>query len=46
MPIFELEADSVLEGFLNDGPKYKADPADIIIAHTPRKKQKAVAIAM
>ena len=32
MPVFDFEADSVVEGLLNDGPKYKADPAAIMIA--------------
>ena len=36
MPIFDFEADSVVEGLLNDGPKYKADLADIIIAHAAK----------
>ena len=33
MPVFDFEADSVVEGLLNDGPKYRADLADIMIAH-------------
>lgn len=33
MPVFDFEADGVVEGLLNDGPKYKADLADILIAH-------------
>ena len=33
MPVFDFEADSVVEGLLKDGPKYKADLADIMIAH-------------
>ena len=32
MPVFEFEADRVIEGLLNDGPKYSADLADILIA--------------
>lgn len=32
MPIFEFEADDVVERFLNDGREYKADLADILIA--------------
>lgn len=34
MPIFDFEKDGVVEGLLNDGPAYKADLADIIIAHS------------
>jgi predicted nucleic-acid-binding protein len=34
MPVFEFEGDRVVEGLLNDGPKYKADLADILIAHS------------
>lgn len=34
MPVFEFEADCVVEGLLNDGPKYKADLADILIARS------------
>lgn len=34
MPVFEFEADRVVESFLNDGLKHKADLADILIAHT------------
>lgn len=34
MPVFEFEADNVIEGLLNDGPEYKADLADILIAHS------------
>jgi len=34
MPVFDFEADGVIEGFLNDGPKYRADLADILIAHS------------
>ena len=33
MPVFDFEADRVVEGLLNDGPKHKADLADIMIAH-------------
>ncbi len=33
MPIFDFEADSAVEGLLSDGPKCKADLADILIAH-------------
>ncbi|NCC51555.1 MAG: PIN domain-containing protein [Spartobacteria bacterium] len=36
MPIFEFEADRVIEGLLNDGPKYKANLADILIAHSAK----------
>ena len=36
MPVFDFEADSVVEGLLNDGLKYKADPADIMIAHAAK----------
>ena len=36
MPIFDFEADSVVEGLLSDGPKYKADLADIMIAHAAK----------
>ena len=34
MPVFEFEADRVVEGLLNDGCKYKADLADILVAHS------------
>ena len=34
MPVFEFEADSCIEGLLSDGPKYKADLADILIARS------------
>jgi len=34
MPVFEFEADRVVEGLLNDGDKHKADLADILIAHS------------
>ena len=34
MPVFDFEADSVVEGLLNDGLKYRADLADILIAHS------------
>ncbi len=33
MPVFDFESDRVIEGLLNDGPKHKADLADIMIAH-------------
>ena len=33
MPVFDFEADRVIEGLLNDGPKYKADLADIMIGY-------------
>ena len=36
MPVFDFEADGVVEGLLNDGPKYKADLADIMIAHAAK----------
>ena len=34
MPVFAFEADSVIERLLNDGEKYKADLADILIARS------------
>ncbi len=34
MPVFEFEADRVIEGLLKDGPRCKADLADILIAHS------------
>lgn len=34
MPIFEFEADAVIEGLLNDGSEHKTDLADILIAHS------------
>ena len=34
MPVFEFESDGVIENLLNDGRKYKADLADILIAHS------------
>jgi predicted nucleic-acid-binding protein len=34
MPVFEFQADGVIEGLLNDGPRYKADLADILIARS------------
>jgi len=37
MPVFEFEADRVIEGLLNDGPSCKADLADILIAHAAEK---------
>ena len=36
MPIFDFEADRVVEGLLNDGLRYKADLADILIAHAAK----------
>ncbi len=33
MPVFDFEADNVIDGLLTDGPKSKADLADIMIAH-------------
>ena len=33
MPLFDFEADGAIERLLSDGPKYKADLADILIAH-------------
>lgn len=36
MPVFEFEADRVIEGFLNDALRCKADLADILIAHSAR----------
>ncbi len=33
MPVFDFEADGVVERLLNDGRKSKADLADILIAH-------------
>ncbi len=33
MPVFDFESDRVIEGLLSDGPKHKADLADIMIAH-------------
>ena len=36
MPVLEFEADEVIEHLLNDGRKWKADLADILIAHTAR----------
>lgn len=33
MPVFDFESDRVIEGLLNEGPKHKADLADIMIAH-------------
>ncbi len=33
MPVFEFEDDQVIDGLLGDGPKIKADLADIMIAH-------------
>ncbi|MBL7076338.1 MAG: type II toxin-antitoxin system VapC family toxin [Kiritimatiellae bacterium] len=34
MPVFEFEADGAVERLLHDGQKYKADLADILIAHS------------
>ncbi len=34
MPVFDFEADEVVERLLNDGPKCKADLADVLIAHS------------
>lgn len=34
MPVFEFEEDAAIERLLHDGPKYKADLADILIAHS------------
>jgi predicted nucleic-acid-binding protein len=34
MPVFEFEADRVIEGLLKDAPRCKADLADILIAHS------------
>ena len=34
MPVFEFEADAVVEHLLGDGRKYKADLADILIAYS------------
>ena len=34
MPVFLFEADNVIGGLLADGPKHKADLADILIAHS------------
>ena len=36
MPVFEFEADEVIEHLLADGEKYKADLSDILIAHSAR----------
>ena len=36
MPVFEFEADRAVEGLLHDGPKYKADLADILIAQAAK----------
>ena len=33
MPVFEFERDQAIEAFLRDGPKCKADLADLLIAH-------------
>ena len=34
MPVFDFEEDGAIERLLNDGPTYKADLADILIAHS------------
>lgn len=34
MPVFEFEADGVIERLVNDGLRHKADLADILIAHS------------
>lgn len=34
MPIFEFEADRVIEALLHDGPRYNADLVDIMIARS------------
>ena len=34
MPVFDFEADEAIERLWNDGPKYKADLSDILIAHS------------
>ena len=36
MPVFDFEADHVVEGLLNDGPRLKADLTDIMIAHAAK----------
>jgi predicted nucleic-acid-binding protein len=36
MPIFEFEADRVIEGLLADGPKFRANIADILIAYSAK----------
>lgn len=36
MPVFEFQADSAIEGLLNDGHRYHADLADILIAQSAR----------
>jgi len=38
MPVFEFEAEHVIEKLLNDGARYKADLADILIAHSAAAK--------
>lgn len=38
MTVFDFEADGVVERFLADGGKYKADLADILIAYSARAK--------
>jgi len=34
MPVFEFETDAAVEKLLSDGERYKADLADILIAHS------------
>ncbi|TFH14900.1 MAG: PIN domain-containing protein [Lentisphaerales bacterium] len=34
MPVFEFEADAAVESLLRDGERYKAELADILIAHS------------
>ena len=36
MPVFEFEADEVVERLLADGAQHKADLADILIAHSAK----------
>ena len=36
MAVFEFEADPVIGGLLNDGPRQKAGLADILIAHAAK----------
>jgi predicted nucleic-acid-binding protein len=38
MPVFEFEADDVIERLLADGESRKADLADILIAHSARAR--------
>ena len=37
MPVFEFEADDVVESVLHDGQKNKADLADLLIAHVAKR---------